>query len=161
MEDSLIGQNPRDSLILLRNKNAALEKERNIRADAEKAKGEYSRILSLFSMQFLRDDVFTSLSELEKKELDKLCVSFCRRHMFANSLPFLSSLGYISYLGFFDWPFFLLVFPWAVFSFLALVGMEHYCEKKNKVFFLNQIDFLLLRRKIKKAEKLANKSPNT
>lgn len=152
--DNLIGQNPRDSLIIMRNQNLSFERERKIENLAASAKDRYSRILEKFSGQFLRSDAFHGLSELQKKELEKLCASFCRRRVFFNSLPFLGSFCGIFYLSFLHPLFLLFLIPWVIGSFAALAGMESYCEKKHKVFFFEQIDFLLARRRLKRASKL-------
>ena len=148
--DNLIRQNPRDSLILLRDKNLIIEKKNR----AAKAEVGYSDTLRMFSGQFLRANVFESLSELQKKELDKLCASFCRRRIVLNSLPFLGSLGGIFALSFSEPISLLLLMPWVIVSVIAIGFMAGYFHKKKKVFFLDQISFLFARRKIKKAEKL-------
>lgn len=150
MDDKLVAQNPRDSLIVMRKENLDFEKARK----AEAAKDSYLDTLKTFSGQFLRSDVFNDLSKLQKNELDKLCASFCRRRSFFNSLPFLGSFGGVIYLSFLDPLFLLLMLPWIIGSFFTLLGMETYCEKKKKILFFDQIDFLLKRNKIKKAGKL-------
>lgn len=149
MDDNLVAQNPRDSLIVMRKENIDLEKARK----AEAAKGSYLDTLKMFSGQFLRADTFHSLTAMQKKELDKMCVSFCRRRAFFNSLPFLGTLGGVIYISPINPLLLLLLIPWAIVSFFVLLGMENYCKKK-KVFFFDQINFLFKRNKIKKAGKL-------
>lgn len=150
MDDKLVAQNPRDSLIVMRKQNLDIEKA----ARAAKAKESYLPKLKLFSAQFLRADLFDSLSPLQKKELDKMCASFCRRRAFFGSLPYLGSLGLVLYYGFLDPMFLLILFPWAIISFIMFIVTAVHCEKKQKIHLSDVVEFFFFRRRLQKAGKL-------
>ena len=84
-DDRLINQNPRDSLVLRRQNNLAalkeLRRKEKIGHAVSNARGNYEYYLKDFAKEYLAENneqVFVSLSPLEKDALSKICASSCR-----------------------------------------------------------------------------------
>lgn len=119
MNDNLVAQNPRDSIILLREKRLQEIRE----AKRFQASQSHDIILRKYAKQFFKDDtVFDTLDPLQKKELAKMCASYCRRWSAGFFYPIASSLFAVLSLGIFSasgW--FVVLIPWLILS-LGSIG---------------------------------------
>lgn len=157
--DNLIGQNPRDSIILLREKR--LQKIREEKK--AKALGFYDAILRKYSKQFFKDEtMFDQLNPLQKKELAKFCASYCRRWSACLFLPLGLSLFAILSFGFFSvssWFFILL--PWAVVSLISVVAVGVSKDQLEHANIEHFWPFLKAHKKLNQSGKKTTKEDNS
>lgn len=86
--EKLIEQNPRDSLILRRQKNLNHLKERDFLIKLDRAEKIYYSCLRRFAMTYLAEsdpDVFESLDPKEKKALGEIYASLCKFKLIRHS----------------------------------------------------------------------------
>ena len=154
-EESLVAQNPRDEIILLREES--LQKTRE--AKKLRALGAHDEILRKFSKQFFKNwDIFNGLNTLQKKELAEFCASHCRRWLAYLFLPIGSSLLTISFLGFYvsvEW--FLWLLPWFGLSLIGICFIGFSKDRLEQVNIGHFWPFLIAYRKINQAETKNNK----
>lgn len=147
--DNLISQNPRDEIILLREKKLHELKE----AKKLRALYAYNEILEKFSNQFFRDDAaFDKLTLLQKKELAKFCASHCLRWLASWILPIGSSLAAILSLGIFSssgW--LLMLVPWTAVSLVSFIVTAVRKDTLRHVNFEHFWPFLRAYRKMNQA----------
>lgn len=153
-QDDLVGENPRDSLILLRENKLREVKE----AKRAQAAVSCDGILRKYSKQFFKDeDVFNKLNLLQKKELAKFCASYCRKWLWSSVSIVGSSLLVILGLGIFYsvvWLFAL--FPWLFVFIITFVSIGVTKDRKGHVNIEHFLPFLMAYGEISQADKGKN-----
>lgn len=100
--ETLISQNPRDSLILRRKSNLAARDETKLRKKLADAKNYYDRELRSFASEYLAvndENVFDSLSPQEKNALSQIYKSTCRFRLIRHTTIFTAIFGSLTASG--------------------------------------------------------------
>ena len=149
--DNLVGQNPRDEIILLREESLRQIKKAKLDESA------YSRdlVLKKFSKQFFKDDgMFDRLNALQKRELAKFCLSHCRKWLAGLTLSIGGSLAAILSLGsFLNSGWFIALIPWVIISLVSICSIGVTKDGRDHVNIEHFLPFIMKQKKIEQEEK--------
>ena len=153
--EALVETHPRDKLLVIR-QNMLMRKKKTrrlIKASKQASKLKSGReicdkILSRFSEHYLGCDN-TNFSPMEKKELIKLCVSYCRKWLAVTASPIIATLGGIIGASLLIRPENLfLLFPWLVFSLVYVLILLKYQLNHYITNLIDCIEFFWHRRSL-------------
>lgn len=142
--DKLVGQNPRDSLILLRREiREEMLAERN-NAKRKQALFSYNMGLDHFAEKFFKkDNVLNRLSDAQKQELAKLCSSFCKKRVAIITSPYAAVLAWIMFSGInYHWSLFVMLVPWLFLTGLGFFLWSRWGEYVEFLWAKNVIEKL-------------------